>query len=244
MSSDPRTVTRLIALLVAAPVIAACVAACVNGKPVAEREAIVEQSVRPGVNDSYSDADVQQWVERFEREGREIFDEREAIAAACGIRPGWDMADIGAGTGLFVPIFSDAVGPRGTVYAVDIVPEFIEHIREDVASGRANVEGVLCTERSVGLPEASIDLAFTCDTYHHFEYPRSSTSSIFDALRPGGILIVVDFERIPGESSEWILNHVRAGKDVVREEIESVGFRFEEEIDLLESNYVLRFRRP
>jgi len=58
-----------------------------------------EQSVRPGINKSYEDADVEQSVQRFESESREIFQQRDAIVAACDLKPGIDVADVGAGTG-------------------------------------------------------------------------------------------------------------------------------------------------
>lgn len=204
----------------------------------------LEQSVKPGINDSYQDADPAQFVERFEREGREIYDRRHEIVTACEIEPGVDLADVGAGTGLFEPLFADAVGPDGTVYAIDIVPTFIEHIDERMSQlGIENVTAVLCTERSIEMPPASVDVVFTCDTYHHFEYPMSTMATVHEALRPGGTLVIVDFERIPGESSDWVLNHVRAGKETVIAEIEASGFELVEEVELLESNYVLRFRR-
>jgi predicted methyltransferase len=70
--------------------------------------------------------------------------------------------------------------------------------------------------------------------------------SIRFALRPNGRFIVVDFERIPGQSREWVLGHVRADKKTVRKEIEQAGFVFDGEpsISELTENYVLRFRRP
>ena len=204
-----------------------------------------EASVRPGVNRAYQSPDVGTWVERFEREGREIFDLREEIVAACSLRPGDDVADIGAGTGLFVPILARATGPTGTVVAVDIVPEFIEHVEARAReAGLDNVRSVLCTERSVELPRDSIDLAFLCDSYHHFEFPRSTMTSIHEALRPGGAVIVIDFERKPGRSSDWVLGHVRAGSETVVAEIERYGFRLVETIDVgLRENYMLRFER-
>ncbi|MHC5003355.1 MAG: class I SAM-dependent methyltransferase [Planctomycetota bacterium] len=225
-----------------APLLAAVTAtlavAC-SPAPVAE-----ETSVAPGINAPYVDPDVSQWVERFEREGREIYDLRREIVAAGRIRPGADVADVGAGTGLFIPLLAEAVGPEGSVVAVDIVPEFVEHVRQrSDREGLGNVSAVLCTERSVELPAGSIDLAFICDTYHHFEYPASTMRSIHRALRRGGELVVIDFERIPGVSSDWILEHVRAGREVVLQEIGAVGFELLEEPDLLEDNYILRFRR-
>ena len=49
-------------------------------------------------------------------------------------------------------------------------------------------------------------------------------------LRPGGRLVVVDFERIEGVSSEWLLGHVRAGKEVFLAEIEEAGFELEVDV--------------
>jgi predicted methyltransferase len=105
------------------------------------------------------------------------------------------------------------------------------------------VQTVLCTERSVELPTHSIDLAFLCDVYHHFEYPQSSLASIHQALRPGGEMVVVDFKRVPGKSSDWTMNHVRAGQEVVEEEIAAAGFKKIEQADVLKDNYLLRFRK-
>ncbi|QDU65204.1 class I SAM-dependent methyltransferase [Engelhardtia mirabilis] len=207
-----------------------------------------EASVKPGINTSYldPDLDVDAMVARFEVESREIAASRDAIAAAVGIEPGDAVADIGAGTGLFLAPFATAVGPRGELFAVDIAAPFVEHLTQRARDeGFANVRAVLCTEDSVELPPDSIDIAFVCDTYHHFEFPRSTTTSIHTALRPGGELFIVDFERIPGVSRDWLLEHVRAGKQTVIEEITSFGFELVEEVDVagLEENYALRFRR-
>jgi SAM-dependent methyltransferase len=208
-----------------------------------------EGSVRPGVNEKFlaEDLDVEHYVEVFEGESREVFVQREPIVEALAVSSGMAVADIGAGTGLFLPDFDSRVGSEGRVYAVDISPKFLEHLRERAQrENLARVEVVKGLEDSVALPAASVDLAFVCDTYHHFEYPQSTLKSLFSAIRPGGSLVILDFERIPGESQEWILGHVRAGKEVFRGEIESAGFRFEREVTVegLKENYVLRFRRP
>lgn len=211
---------------------------------------IPEASVRPGLNERFLAADgmsIEQAVATFEVESREIVAERHAILAALGLAPGMAVADVGAGTGLFLAPFSAAVGPHGQVYAVDIAPRFVDHMRERARlEGLENVTAVLCTERSVELPGASLDLAFVCDTYHHFEYPRNTLASLRHAIRPGGQLVIVDFERIPGVSRAWILDHVRADKETFRTEIEAAGFVFVEQVDLpgLVENYMLRFRRP
>ena len=152
-----------------------------------------EQSVNPGINKSFlaPDLKVGAFVERFEREGREVYDHREAIVAKAALGKGKTVADIGAGTGLFTPYLSAAVGPKGTVIAVDIVPKFLSHIENRARELKLkNISTVLCTAKSSRLKPGSVDLVFICDTYHHFEYPQSTLQSIHKALRPGGAAII------------------------------------------------------
>ncbi len=101
-------------------------------------------------------------------------------------------------------------------------------------------------EDSAELEPNSVDAVFICDTYHHFEYHVAMLRSIHSALRPGGQLVLIDFERIEGKSREWTMGHVRAGKELVRREVELAGFEFAEEVKIkgFEENYFLRFRKP
>ena len=55
-----------------------------------------ESSGKPGINAPYVQPNIDEWVERFEHSGREVFDKRMEIAAAVDIRPGMTVADIGA----------------------------------------------------------------------------------------------------------------------------------------------------
>lgn len=204
-----------------------------------------EPSIKPGANKQFLDPelDVAQFTETFEGESREIAVARVAIAEALGLRAGMAVADVGAGTGLFLELLAERVGPEGKVYSLDIAPPFVEHLRQRAsAGGWKQVEVRLCGERSIELPEQSIDLAFLCDVYHHFEYPRSTMASIRSALRPGGRVVIVDFERIPGVSRKWVLDHVRTGKEEVLAELASFGFELVEEVAIegLAENYFLR----
>jgi len=203
-----------------------------------------EQSVRPGVNRHYENPNWQQWVNTFERSGREVYDKRHAIVAASAVQPGMSVADIGAGTGLFTRLFAEAVTPTGTVYAVDISEPFIENIlRSSREQGLANVLGIVNTPRDTGLPADSIDLAFITATYHHFEYPASMLASIYRALHRDGRLIIIDFRRDPHVSSRWVMGHVRGDKTLVIEEVQAAGFRLVDDKPLLQSNYFLLFEK-
>jgi ubiquinone/menaquinone biosynthesis C-methylase UbiE len=219
-------------------------AAC-SGAPTTDESA----SVKPGINNDFLDPqlDVGKYEQRFEVESREIFSQRARIASLVPIDAGGAVADVGAGTGLFTWMFAQKTGPNGKVYAVDIAPKFVDHLRQTAEAKRmGQVEAVLCTERSAELPENSVDAIFVCDTYHHFEYPQATLASLLQALRPGGTLVVVDFIREPGVSRPWILEHVRAGMAEVKAEIEAAGFRFLDQpaTPFLRENYCLRFTRP
>jgi len=201
-------------------------------------------SVKPGINKSFEDANVEAFVKRFETESREVYRYRCAIVAATGVEPGMEVADIGAGTGLFTRMFSDQLAENGRVYAVDISNNFLDHIRrEREKAGRSNVVPVHCDQHSTALEEGSIDLAFVCDTYHHFEFPQDTLASIHRALRPDGTLFVIDFRRIQGVTRSWILGHVRCGKGTVTDEIKDAGFELVAEIPLMKEQYVLKFKK-
>ncbi|MCU0833822.1 MAG: class I SAM-dependent methyltransferase [Chromatiaceae bacterium] len=164
-------------------------------------------AVDPSINTHYHNTNVERWREIFESPGREVFDQRLRIVKASGVRPGMAVADVGAGTGLFTMLFARAVGPEGRVYAVDISPSFVEGIEARSGEYRVdNVEAIVNDQRDTRLPPESVDLVFVSDTYHHFEHPRAMLDSIRKALRPGGELVVIDFHRIPGRSSPWILS--------------------------------------
>ena len=184
---------------------------------------------------------------KFEIESREVFAARRAILAAVGLRPGDRIADVGSGTGLYLRAFSEAVGGDGRVWAVDISPRLVDFIEKRVAEERLdNVAVVRSAADSTRLPPAAATHAFVCDAYHHFVDWPAMLASIRQTLVPGGTLVVVDFDRVPGQSREWLLSHVRAGKETVKGEIEEAGFEFVDEpvIEGFEENYLLRFRRP
>lgn len=203
-----------------------------------------QPAVDPSINAPYENPDIGYWRGVFENDRREIYAHRFEILAALELQPGMTVADVGAGTGFFTLMFADAVGDEGRVYAVDISPSFVEAIRQRAAeAGLTNVVGVVNQPRDVKLPPASVDLAFISDTYHHLEYPRETLRTLGEALKPGGAVVIVDFRRVPGISSPWVMGHVRAGANTVRAELESAGFELVEQRDFMRNQYYLRFRK-
>lgn len=201
-----------------------------------------EQNVSPGINQHYQDAQYQQWLSTFERSGREVYDKRQAVVQALGLKPEMDIADIGAGTGFYSLLFAQQIGKSGNVFAVDVTDDFVRNIKRRASENNLeNIHAMLSEQKDTGLGQDSIDMAFICNTYHHFEYPQSMLASIHSALRPGGVLIIIDYRKQAGTSSSWVMSHVRSGKQSVIEEVEQAGFKLDTDSDLLKQNYFLRF---
>jgi ubiquinone/menaquinone biosynthesis C-methylase UbiE len=187
-------------------------------------------------------------ISTFEEDDRDDWQMTPQIMAELELEPGMTVADIGAGTGYFTRELASRVGPEGQVFAVDIIPEFLAELEaRAAAAGLDNIETVLGETDDPGLPPASVDLIFVGDAYHHFSEPSTMLGHMRAALRPGGRLAIVDWERAPNPRFEesgldWE-EHIRAGSQEVIAEVTANGFRLIEEADFLEWQFFLIFER-
>lgn len=236
----------------ASPLLLATCLLTISGSPAYSQTTTPDAPIAPSaasLNANFINPElkVDEWIEKFEVESREVYAARKEVLEACQLKVGESIADIGAGTGFYSRLFARAVGATGWVYSVDISTKFLQHI-VDVATKENlhNQTAVLGSASSIRLPYQSVDMIFICDTYHHFEDVPQILASIYAALKPGGRLVVIDFERISGVSSDFILGHVRAGKEVFKGEIEQAGFQFVDEVTIpaFKENYLLRFKKP
>src|SRR5579871_2431963 len=189
------------------------------------------------------DVDSSQWAGRFEHEGRSIYDKRYEILDAMGLKPGMDVADIGAGSGLFSRLIAGRVAP-GTVYAVDIAKNEVDYIATTAAKEHiTNLKPVLGDPHSPKLAPNSVDVVCIIDSYHHFEFPTDMLAEISKAIRPDGTLVLIDFKRIEGVSRDYILKMVRAGEGSFTDEFLNAGFELvEKRDDMFPENYLLKFK--
>jgi predicted methyltransferase len=219
------------------------VAAC-GAKP----EKAADEPAAPAADPyPYEPVNVDLWLERLEVGSRELFSARMNVADAIGLEPGMRIADVGAGTGLYTLIFAEKVGPQGIVYAVDIAPRFLTLINQRADDlGIDNVVSVLSRPDSITLPPGSLDAAFIADTYHYFDDPAALMKTVYDALRPGGAVYIVDFKLAEGANPPSEKRHVRFGEAGLRAEVEAYGFTFAGEIPVegLTDNYMAKFTRP
>jgi SAM-dependent methyltransferase len=110
------------------------------------------------------------------------------------LAPGMSVADVGAGRGEMTVALAAEVGPSGRVYATDIDPEALEHIRARVTATEVrNVTILQARARDTGLPTDCCDTVVLRRVYHHLGDPEATNVDLLRALRPGGLLVIIDF---------------------------------------------------
>lgn len=192
------------------------------------------------------DVDVAAWAKRFEAPDRDVIANRDAIVAALRLQPGQKIADVGAGTGAYLAPLARAVGPDGQLFAVDIAPAFIVYMVERAkAEGLANVSVILGRADSPTLPAGALDAIVSINTFHHFEAPDAMLEELHRALKPGGQLAIVDFDRDSAGVTDQQRTMAPLDKAGHIRLIEAQGFRLVEDVTIpgLRQNFMLRFER-
>ncbi len=185
-------------------------------------------------------ADVPYWSGVFDDPARDAWQKPDALVAALHLQPGMCVADVGAGTGYFSRRLSQAVGPTGTVLAVEVEPNLVTHLRARAEKeGTANVVPVLGSLDNPRLPAGAVDVLLIVDTYHHIDGRVAYMRAQRRALRPGGRVVIVDWEKRPLPVGPE-MDHKLAREQVV-EEMQRAGYRLDGQPDVLPHQYVLIF---
>ena len=131
------------------------------------------------------------WLERPEREREEKL---SLLIKSLKLKPGMNVADIGAGSGVISLLMAKEVGEKGTVYAVDIQQEMLDLLSAKTKKlGVKNIKPVKGVEDSPKLKPNTIDLAIMVDVYHEFEYPYEMMADIVKSLKVGGRVVLVEY---------------------------------------------------
>lgn len=135
-----------------------------------------------------------EWTKTLEAPERVASLKIAEVIAAMKLKPGQVVADLGAGTGLFALPLAKAVGPSGTVYAVELDEGFLTHINGRAQEqSLANVRTVLGKFTDPSLPARDVDVAFFHDVLHHVENRSAYLKSVVGYLKPGGRVVIIDY---------------------------------------------------
>jgi SAM-dependent methyltransferase len=110
-----------------------------------------------------------------------------AAIAEAGIRRGGVAVDAGCGTGRALPALRDAVGPDGTVIALELTPQMLEQARSK-GWARSSDLLVLADARALPFASASVDAVFAAGLVHHLPDPPAGLAELARVTRPGGVL--------------------------------------------------------
>ena len=206
--------------------------------------------------------------------GRDASRRPAEILAFAGVKPGDKVGDFLMGGGYFTRIFSGAVGPTGKVYGFQAA-EFVQFNgdygkwQDETVAFSPNIVPVRASLGALAFPEP-LDLIFTAQNYHDFHLGRATPEQIaainkqlLDALKPGGVLLVIDHYAIDGTGDTQSNALHRIDIDLVKRELAAAGFVLEAESDILRKpadprtasvfdpsiqgntdQFILKFRKP
>lgn len=186
--------------------------------------------------------DAEAWAKQFDDPSRDAWQRPEAVLDHLGLPPEARVADLGAGTGYFTVRLARRV-PRGKVFANDIEPDMVRYLGERAAKeGLSNVVPVQGQPDDPALPEA-VDVAFMCNVYHHIEDRPGYFRKLAAQLRPGGRLVVVDFQKDAPDDVPGPPPAMRVAREALVAELASVGFELvRTNSEILPHQYIVELR--
>lgn len=138
---------------------------------------------------------------------------RERLLSFAGLRPGERVLDVGCGTGSLAILAKLQVGPAGAVAGIDASAEMIAHARHKTDRKGLAVDFRVAPAQALPFPAAQFDVVLSTLMLHHLPKPAHTqlASEARRVLRPGGRLLVVDFENSAAAKPSWRALHQRHG---------------------------------
>ena len=199
-----------------------------------------------------------------------------AVMTFTGVKPGDKVLELVPSSGYWTRVFSQVVGPKGHVYTVwpnemakYATKSFAEWQKLTATPHYANVTLSKQPAAMLSAPQ-KVDIVFTCQNYHDYHDPfmgpvdmAKFDRQVYDALKPGGVFIVIDHIAPAGSGTSDTNTLHRIDPAVVKKEVESAGFVFDGSSDALlnpgdpldikvfdksirghTSQFIYRFRKP
>jgi predicted methyltransferase len=158
---------------------------------------------------------------------RDQWQHPQVVMDVLHIHPGSTVADVGAGEGYFTFHLAERVGPQGKVYAEDIKTDEVEQIRRLAEEKHlTQIESLHGEPGDPKLPQSTLDVVLVMNAYHEFRSYEAMLKAIFKALKPEGLLAIIDSPTPAGNSRLDYYPRHRIPEEVVREDVSHAGFQF------------------
>ena len=183
-----------------------------------------------------------EYADRLDDEARKKWQKPDEVIALLDCPEAGTVVDLGAGTGYFLSDLSSAVGPNGRVLALDPERSMVERMYERVdREDLRNVRPDVIPTDDPSLTPRSVDRILVVNTWHHIDERSRYAKKLQEALRPGGMVLIVDFTM---ESPIGPPSSRRLTIDTVREELEAGGMITEVLEESLPHQYAVAGRVP
>lgn len=192
-----------------------------------------------GYDKSFDGAE--KWAERFDDPERDAWQKPKHVVALLELSPGAKVADLGAGTGYFLPHLAAAVQPGGSVVGLDVEADMVRYMRERIE--RETIPGATAREVPPDDPRlepGSMDAVLIVDTWHHISDRKAYAKKLAAGLAPGGAVYVVDFTL---DSPSGPPKHHRVSPELVSEELAAGGLSTEVLTETLPRQFVVVGRK-
>lgn len=136
---------------------------------------------------AYFNESAETWDQRFYTPKLAAF--LENLVPRFGLKPGYKVLDVGTGTGILIPFLLKAIGPYGSVTAIDFAERMVQICRSKYSHIK-NVTVKLHDVEEEDLPPACFDAAICFGVFPHLEKKEKALRNLNRALKPGGILII------------------------------------------------------
>lgn len=179
------------------------------------------------------------YIDRMERPGRVVGLKVEEVIAKLELKPGDVVADVGSGAGAFSIPMARAIGPKGTLYAVDIDKEMIEYVAGKAReAGVENLVPVLGEHMDPKLPAKNVDVAFFHRVLHMIEHRQAYLNAVAKYLKPDGKIVMIEKE--PEQADDWMWLR----KSDVDTWLAAISFYPVQKFEVFDDRYFVVYQRP
>ncbi len=176
------------------------------------------------------------------RESRQREEDCETMLRELAVRKGMVVCDMGCGNGFYTLQIARQVGEQGTVLAVDIQPEMLRLLEARADEEElGNIDLLLGSVVDPKLPPNQVDLILCVDVYHEFSHPEPMLAAMRGALKPDGVIVLVEFREEDPEVPIKPLH--KMSKRQIEKEMQANGLKLVRQFDGLPWQHMMFFGR-
>ena len=165
----------------------------------------------------------------------------DRVMSSLTISEGATVMDLGSGGGYYAIRFSEFVGEKGQVYAVDTNNDMLEYVNHylDLLQ-KSNVHTVHTKGGIPDIPDESCDLIFARNVFHHLDNPTMFFLALSNKLKPGGKVAILDYKPAKGFNFISLFKH-HTEETQILDAMDSAGFKLSEKFDFLRKQSFIIF---